>query len=195
MSDTLVDIIRHGESEGGRRFRGHGCDDPLSEKGWQQMWSAVGQARPWTRIVSSPMIRCRAFAEALAERHGLLPDIDERLKEVGFGSWEGRAASEIDPEEYRRFYADPVNDRPQGAEPLDLFGRRVADALDSAVDHTGEHTLIVAHAGVIRACVGHVLRAAPIQWYRTQVPNAALSRFKAGEHGLQLVYLNRLTMD
>jgi len=195
MSDTLIDIIRHGEPQGGRRFRGNGCDDPLSEKGWQQMWNAVGQARPWTRIVSSPMIRCRTFAEALAERHDLPLDIDERLKEVGFGSWEGRAPDDIEPGEFRRFYADPVNHRPQGAEPLERFGQRVADALDAAAGHTGEHTLIVAHAGVIRACIGHVLRAAPIHWYRTQVPNASLSRFKVGEHGLQLVYLNRTRMD
>ena len=38
MSDTVIDLIRHGEPVGGRRYRGH-IDDPLSERGWQQMWS------------------------------------------------------------------------------------------------------------------------------------------------------------
>jgi len=34
--------MRHGEPVGGRAYRGHSIDDPLSEKGWQQMWDAVG---------------------------------------------------------------------------------------------------------------------------------------------------------
>ena len=37
---TLIDMIRHGEPVGGRRYRGQ-IDDPLSEKGWRQMWAAV----------------------------------------------------------------------------------------------------------------------------------------------------------
>ena len=28
MRDTLVDLIRHGEPTGGRRYRGNGADDP-----------------------------------------------------------------------------------------------------------------------------------------------------------------------
>ncbi len=42
IQNTKIDIIRHGEPIGGPRFRGHGVDDPLSEKGWEQMWNAVG---------------------------------------------------------------------------------------------------------------------------------------------------------
>ena len=33
---TRIDLIRHGEPVGGRRYRGQ-IDDPLSEKGWKQM--------------------------------------------------------------------------------------------------------------------------------------------------------------
>ena len=35
VKETLVDFIRHGEPEGGRRYRGNAVDDVLSEKGWQ----------------------------------------------------------------------------------------------------------------------------------------------------------------
>ena len=38
---TTIDLIRHGEPVGGRKYRGQ-TDDPLSEKGWAQMWAAVG---------------------------------------------------------------------------------------------------------------------------------------------------------
>ena len=43
MPDTIVDLIRHGEPAGGQRYRGHRVDDPLTEKGWSQMWNSVGE--------------------------------------------------------------------------------------------------------------------------------------------------------
>ena len=86
MQTTLIDPIRHGLPVGGARYRGHAIDDPLSESGWQQMWDAVGDAAPWNRIVSSPLKRCRDFAEALGTRHGLPLELDDGLREVGFGS-------------------------------------------------------------------------------------------------------------
>ena len=43
-TETIIDLIRHGEPEGGRAFRGHSIDDPLSEKGWQQMWDVLAKS-------------------------------------------------------------------------------------------------------------------------------------------------------
>ena len=128
---TTLDLMRHGEPVGGRRYRGQ-IDDPLSEKGWAQMHAAVGDAKPWAQIVSSPLLRCRAFAERLAGRHGLPLSFDARLMEVGFGEWEGKSAAEIEqdaPGILDRFKADPVNVRPAGAEPLADFQARVAAGL------------------------------------------------------------------
>ena len=133
MTDTLIDLIRHGTPEGGRAYRGHGIDDLLSEKGWAQMWAAVGgeaaESVPWTRIVSSPLARCSAFAEALGARHGLPVAVDTRFREVGFGRWEGRTPDQIQrdsPDEYAAFFADPVRNRPPAAEPLEAFVARHA---------------------------------------------------------------------
>ncbi len=195
MSDTLVDFIRHGEPVGGRRYRGDGVDDPLSEKGWQQMWAAVGEPVPWQRVVSSPLQRCRAFALALAEKHRLPLSVEQRFREVGQGVWEGLSPDEIlqrDPDAYAAFHHDPCRNRPPGAEPLDAFGRRVAEALDELFsDSPGEHVLVVAHAGVIRAALGHVLQADPLAWYRVRVDNAALTRFRRGPYGSKLEFHNR----
>lgn len=182
-SDTIIDLIRHGEPVGGRRYRGQ-TDDPLSEKGWNQMWGAVGHGAPWSRIVTSPLQRCSAFAYALAERHALPIKEDPRLMEVGFGDWEGRTASEIrerDPAAIPRFYANPLLHRPAGAEALDVFVERVRAAWADLVEqHVGERVLVVCHAGVIRAVVAHLLDVDVTAMYRIQVENATVARVRIG---------------
>lgn len=179
MSLTTIDFIRHGEPVGGRRYRGQ-IDDPLSEKGWAQMREAVGEHRPWTRIVSSPLLRCRAFAEDLAGRHGLPLQMDDHLKEVGFGEWEGKTAAQLneeDPQQLPRFKKDPVNARPSGAEPLQDFFKRVALGVDGLLEnHPEEHILIVCHAGVIRMALAHALQIPLHNAYRIDVPSAGLTR-------------------
>lgn len=194
MTDTIIDLIRHGEPVGGRAYRGHNIDDPLNKKGWQQMRDAVGQHCPWTHIISSPLVRCKAFADELAEKHGLSVSVDDRLKEVGFGEWEGKTPDELQqerPEEYQAFYNDPVNSRPPGAEDLGVFITRVVESYQYITEHyAGKHVLVIAHAGVMRAVIAHVLHAEPLGLYRIKVNNAGLTRIRVTERGAMLEYHN-----
>nr|WP_245832014.1 histidine phosphatase family protein [Solemya velesiana gill symbiont] len=64
---TLIDLLRHGQPLGGRMYRGK-QDDPLTEEGWDQMWHAASGETPWQQVISSPLRRCREFAEALTEK-------------------------------------------------------------------------------------------------------------------------------
>lgn len=179
---------------GGQRYRGSGIDDPLSEKGWQQMWRALEKPASWNRIISSPMLRCCEFADAAGRRLGLPVESIQDLREVGFGSWEGRNAAEIirdDPAEYEDFYLDPVHNRPQGAEDLQQFGQRVAAVYRHlSTRYPDEHLLVVAHAGVIRATLGHVLQTTAAHWYRARVDNARITRFQHTLTGDVLVFHN-----
>ncbi|AAZ97074.1 alpha-ribazole-5`-phosphate phosphatase CobC, putative [Thiobacillus denitrificans ATCC 25259] len=178
---TVLDFLRHGEPVGGRKYRGQ-VDDALSELGWAQMHAAVGEAAPWTRIVASPLLRCRAFAEVLAAQRGLPLFFDPRLKEVGFGEWEGKSAAEIEqaaPGTLARFKADPINARPAGAEALPDFLARVSAALDELVArHAGEHVLVVGHAGVMRMALAWALDIPLQQAYRIEVANASFTRLR-----------------
>lgn len=162
MPVTHIDVIRHGQPEGGRRYRGHGVNDPLSPKGWQQMWDAVPEQATWKHVVSSPLLRCLDFAEALASHLGATLSVEDDLKEIGFGSWEGRTPDDIKTNEgdaLEKFMQDPVNNRPEGAEPLAEFTDRVWKVYERiAKDYEGKHVLIVAHAGVIRAITSKILR-------------------------------------
>jgi len=196
MSDTTIDYLRHGEPEGGSIYRGNSIDDPLSEHGWQQMRDTIANIQGWTQIISSPMQRCHAFAEWLAEERNLPMEVIDDLKEVGFGSWEGSTPQHLKNTriaEYDAFYLDPVNNRPTGAEPLDVFGARVADAYEKITQqYKGQHILVIAHAGVIRATLGHVTQAPAGSWYKAAINNAAISRFSQNDFGNTLVHHNWL---
>jgi alpha-ribazole phosphatase/probable phosphoglycerate mutase len=186
-----LDIMRHGEPAGGRKYRGQ-TDDPLSEKGWAQMHAAVGEALPWTRIVSSPLVRCRAFAETLSDSHGLPLALDDRLKEVGFGAWEGKTAAEIEanaPGTLARFKADPVNARPIGAEPLAEFHARVSAALDDLLaQYAGQHVLLVGHAGVMRMALAWALHIPLEHAYRIEVATASVTRLRFDDGRASLIF-------
>jgi len=194
MTETVIDLIRHGEPVGGRRYRGHSIDDPLTEKGWAQMWNAVGEYHAWNHIITSPLQRCRAFAHALAERHGIDVTVEPRFKEVGFGAWEGLSHDEVKigrAAEYQAFLKDPVNCRPQGAEPLDGFIQRVSSAYEETIErYRGSHFLIVAHAGVMRAIVAKTVYASPAGLYRIKISNGGITRICHTETGGVLELLN-----
>jgi len=194
MSETIIDLIRHGEPVGGRAYRGHNIDDALSEKGWQQMWRAIGKQCPWNKIISSPLTRCAAFARALAEENNLNVSIEDNLKEVGFGCWEGLTPDQVKSnnlKEYEDFYKDPVNLRPPGAEPLNEFTARVINSYEKCVsEHTGNHILIVAHAGVIRAIIAHTLLAPAAAMYKIKVSNAGITRIRFDKNTGTLEFIN-----
>jgi alpha-ribazole phosphatase/probable phosphoglycerate mutase len=181
VDKLIIDLMRHGEPVGGRRYRGQTVD-PLSEKGWQQMWAAVDEFRGWQQIVTSPLQRCAAFAEALADKLGVQVVYDERLKEAGFGEWEGLTAAEIcaeDAQRIQRFKHDPVQHGPKNGEPLALFHQRIGQAWDSLLQaHRGRHILVVAHAGVIRMLMAQALDLSPQRVYRINIENAALTRIQ-----------------
>jgi alpha-ribazole phosphatase/probable phosphoglycerate mutase len=189
--NTTLDLLRHGEPVGGRKYRGQ-IDDPLSEKGWAQMRDTVGDAAPWTRVVSSPMARCRYFAESLAERHALPLFFDSRLKEVGFGEWEGLAAADIEarwPGALERFKRDPVAARPTGAEPLEDFRARVGATLDElTATCPGEHLLLVGHAGVVRMALAWTLQLSLGNAYRIEVASASLTRLHIDSGRVSLIF-------
>lgn len=177
-------LLRHGEPIGGRRYRGCGVDDPLSESGWRQMWSSVARSGSWDRIVTSPMRRAREFAEVYADRNGLRLQVMTDLREIGMGEWEGRRPMDValsDPAGYAAYYADPLHGMPAGAEPLDLFYTRIIGVLN-ALEGPGR-VLVVAHAGVVRAALAYALEGSLAAMMRVKVPYASLSRLSRNASG------------
>lgn len=176
-----IDLLRHGQPEGGSRFRGS-LDDPLSELGWRQMRAAVADVDGWQAVVSSPLSRCAAFAHELCEQRALPLRLDENLREIGFGDWEGQAVDvlyERAHAQLSRYWADPIANPPPGGEPLTAFRARIASAWEALMaEAQGSHLLVVAHGGVIRVLLSLVLQMPLSAVLRLEVPNAALSRIR-----------------
>jgi len=148
----LLHLMRHGETAGGARYWG-ATDVALSWRGWRQMRAAVA-GQSWDLIVSSPLRRCAPFAEALARELNVPCRQEADLREMSFGDWDGRSASEIlktDAERLRNFWEDPCRDSPPGGESLQGLRSRVTAACRRIVaDREHRRVLLVTHAGPIR---------------------------------------------
>lgn len=194
MTETILDLLRHGEPEGGSRYRGHAVDDPLTEKGWAQMREGLGDHASWDLIISSPLRRCREFAESVGRDCEIPVQVDERFKEIGFGQWEGKNKNQLKaerPEEFAAFYRDPVRNTPKDAEPVCDFHSRITLAVDDVLTtHAGKRILIVAHAGVIRATLVHAINAPVESMYNFDVINGRVSRIRAREGQTHLELVN-----
>jgi alpha-ribazole phosphatase len=183
-STTLAELLRHGETFGAGGFRGS-TDDALTPHGLEQMRMAVENRAGWDRIVTSPLRRCLAFANELAQARGVPVDSDERFKEMHFGDWEGKTAEELmrsDDEALLRFWNDPALHTPPSGEPLRAFQARVLAAWNDNIGaRRGQHLLLVLHGGPIRVVLGHVLGSPPAALLRFDVPLGSLTRI-AVEH-------------
>ncbi len=110
------------------------------------------------RIVSSPLRRCLPLAEFLAERLGAPLVLDARWREMDFGAWEGRAWETIARSDLDAWAADLMQARPHGGESVAMLSARIGEAI-SACRATVGRTLVITHAGPMRAALGDWNRA------------------------------------
>lgn len=113
----------------------------------------AAQLPPGARVLSSPKLRCAQLAQALrAPRPDLVHDMDERLVEMDFGSWEGWRWDLIPKDAIDQWTAHFAAHRFGGRESVEELMDRVAGVWrDTAA--SGQPTLWITHAGVIRAAM------------------------------------------
>ena len=106
-------------------------------------------------VSSSPLQRCEQLAQVLI---GLRPDltlsIDARLREMDFGSWEGRRWADISRKEFDAWMADFGAHTVGGhGESVNALMDRVAQAYDELqrTPKPAPDQVWITHAGVIRA--------------------------------------------
>lgn len=160
MTKLQIDLLRHGETTLSHTLRGH-LDDDLTEQGWLQMQSTIQQYMTtpvdWDVIISSPLRRCRCFAEHLANQLGLPMRVNEHIKEMYFGDWEGistQAIYEAEPEQLANFWQFPTQYHAPNGESLTQFQQRVMCGFDEIYEQMQRQdwnkALVVTHGGVIK---------------------------------------------
>ncbi|WP_248961308.1 bifunctional RNase H/acid phosphatase [Sphaerisporangium perillae] len=192
---TTFLLLRHGETPFSvdRRFSGIG-DPELTPKGVAQAEAAaVRLSRPPYElevIVSSPLRRARETAEIVAARADLKVAVDDGLREVDFGAWEGHTFTEIQrrwPDELAAWLADP-SVAPPGGESFDQAALRVQDARDRLLlEHKGKKVLLVSHVTPIKLLLRFALLAPPAALYRMHLDVASLSTVDYFPDGPELV--------
>ena len=156
--------IRHGETEWNAAGRFQGSQDiPLNDLGRTQAVKAGGiladllanddrepAALPF---VASPLGRARSTMELMRGAIDLPPlgyTIDDRLREIGFGHWEGMTLPQMEqanPDAFALRQADKWGAAPPGGESYASVTLRMRDWYDSLLGDT----VAVAHGGTARA--------------------------------------------
>lgn len=181
---AVIYLLRHGDVEGGRRYRGK-TDDALTAAGWEQMWEAVRRLPPWEYVVTSPLARCADFARALAARDSVPLQVEARLQEIDFGAWEGRTAADImetDPAAMANFWQNPWQHGPPGAEPLEAMQARVLAAWRE-ITACRRMTIVVTHGGPIRVILAAVFGLSLEKLLHVEIPHAAAYEVRIDETG------------
>lgn len=170
---TIVHLARHGQTPWHRPNRYTGRSDiGLDETGERQAeqlagWAATAEL---TALACSDLIRAVRTAAPSAARAGLTPIVDHRLRELDFGSAEGRLLAEIPAEVAERFAADPADNHfPGGEHPRDAVDRARAALGELTRAYAGGRILVVAHSTLIRLIVCAVL-GVPLGEYRRKLP-------------------------
>ena len=156
--------IRHGETSWNAAGRLQGAQDTaLNDRGRRQATDAGrilagliardGHDEAALPFVSSPLGRARSTMELVRRVLEVPPDdysLDDRLREIGYGVWEGSTLAEMqaaDPALYARRLTAKWTMAPEGGETYASVQLRMRDWYDSLL----VDTVAVAHGGTARA--------------------------------------------
>jgi broad specificity phosphatase PhoE/ribonuclease HI len=175
-------LLRHGVTEYSlaKRFAGR-SDLPLTAEGHDQARRAANRVRqlgPVDALYSSPLLRTRQTAEAVAAALQLPVRVDDDLIETDYGDWDGYTFDEVRlrwPDQLARWLEDPAV-APQAGESLRSTARRVARARSRILAaHPEETVVLVTHVSPIKALVQLAMQAPEAAVHRMYLAPASIS--------------------
>ena len=188
--DVTIFCIRHGETDWNAESRYQGqADIPLNDKGRAQARRngiALRGLLPNIKsveFVASPLSRTRETMEIVRAQLGVAPKaykLDERLREVHYGHWEGQLASDlpdIDPDGLAARQADPFCWTPADGESYSDLMDRLRDWLKDVE----RDTVVVAHGGISRTLRGELMGADMNGVLKLHAPQDRVLVIKRGE--------------
>jgi broad specificity phosphatase PhoE len=164
MPAPTIYYIRHGETDWNAQGRLQGAQDvPLNDLGRKQaahagniladLFARDGRDKTSLAFVASPLGRARSTMELVRGTLRLPREnyaIDDRLREIGYGHWEGSTLAEMqatDPDLFAKRQAEKWTVSPPGGESYVEVQTRMSDWYRQV----SEDTVAVAHGGTARA--------------------------------------------
>jgi broad specificity phosphatase PhoE len=193
MPMPTIYFIRHGETSWNAEGRLQGVQDiALNELGRRQAAHAgriladlCGRDTARLVFVASPLVRARATMELVRAELGLPPGgyaLDDRLREIGYGTWEGstlKQAQAADPALYARRLVEKWTVSAPGGESYVEVQARMTDWYHAV----NSDTVAVAHGGTARALMVALGFETPASAADLTIEQGAVYVF--GEQGLR----------
>jgi probable phosphoglycerate mutase len=194
MLSPKVYFVRHGQTEWNAAGRFQGSQDiPLNELGKQQAVRSgelladilAGDSHDPAKIpfVSSPLGRARHTMELVRGVLGVPPhgfELDDRLREIGYGHWEGSTLMEMernDPELFAQRQIDKWGVPPPAGESYASVTLRMRDWYDSLL----QDTVAVSHGGSCRALMVALDAETPIRAADIYIEQGVVYVFSGGK--------------
>ena len=200
-------FLRHGETDWNREKRLQGATEwtELTEFGvrlaemTRDGMLAAGE-RP-DRIYASPYRRAAQTAEIVAGGFGLKPITDARIREMGFGEYEGTSIreGEFADENIRACFRDPERYVARGtAETFEAVAERLRDFLENELrplEASCACVLVVTHGGMMRT-VRRELAGVPLcDYWKGRQPNCCVHEAALAHGRFKLVAESRVYYD
>jgi probable phosphoglycerate mutase len=188
MATELI-LVRHGYAV---RIRGDYFHAPLTPLGQEQA-AKTGQffnvpQNHLDGFYSSPLRRTQETANIIGAEIGLKPEFRIGLQELRLDELPALVILEI------LSIADPIEDyldaHAGGPIRWPIEGRVSAVLLDILARHPNQRIAVVAHAGVISAALSWYLPEKRWHWWRTNVSNCSITRFKVEGNRAELLTVN-----
>lgn len=179
---TKVYLIRHGTTDNNRKgiFQGS-VDVALSDQGLSQAKCLAKRFAgvKLDAIYTSPLIRARQTAEALAGEHRLIVTAEPLLTELDGGlleGYDGERNNRLYPEQMKNMRERPgLFHAPGGESSREVYDRMIR-AMDGIVQkHPSGSAAVVSHGFAIQLYLGYVKKAPFEQIGHSIVGNASVS--------------------
>jgi alpha-ribazole phosphatase len=190
-------MVRHGQTASSRENRFSGTSDPPLTAVGEAMAEAFARAYAsitWDAIYISPMLRTRQTADPLCRLIGLQATVEDGLKEIGYGEWEGLRQDEVKerwPAAFE-YWADDVASRgtPGGETAFHVAARAMRVVEGIRCRHGHGNVLLVSHKATLRV-ITCALLGLDVRLFRERIaqPVAAVTMFAITNKAAQLTLL------
>jgi len=192
MDTAKIYLGRHCKTEWNLEHRLIGTTDlPLCDFGWNEAKETLPliDKFKFDRIVSSPLQRAHQTAKYYAENLKIPLEINNDLRELDHGDWNGQKYEDLlnDPSSrFKEWFMDgdtsiPI---PNGPETLEQVQDRIKSTIkDIALKYPGEKVLVVSHKH-IRSLLTCYLRGVDLSHFRENI-NETVEPIELSEEDLK----------